>query len=76
MDDGFKAPGESPTTARFRRQEEIHQKASAALSVEVSIIVMSGHWISLWLSFLAIVISLVKVVLNLVASLRKSPFCY
>ncbi len=56
---GFKEQGESPTTARLRTQEEIHQKASAALADKVSIIVMSGHWISLWLSS-AIVISLVN----------------
>ena len=45
--EGFKAPGESNITARLRVQEEIFHKASAALSVEVSIIVMSGHWIFL-----------------------------
>ncbi len=56
---GFREPGESATTARLRTQEEIHQKASAALPDKVSIIVMSGHWISLWLSS-AIVISLVN----------------
>ncbi len=41
----FVEVGESATTARFRVQEEIFQKASVALSDEVSIIVMSGHWI-------------------------------
>ncbi len=41
MDECFRETGESPTTARLRGQEEIHQKASAALSDKVSIIVMS-----------------------------------
>ncbi len=58
-DDGFKEQGESVIIARLRTQEEIHQKASAALADKVSIIVMSGHWIFLWLSS-AIEISLVK----------------
>ncbi len=68
----FRETGERSITARLRAQEEIHQKASAALADKVSIIVMSGHWISLWLSSAIVV----NVVLNLVASLRKSPFCY
>ncbi len=68
VSDGFREPGENTITARLRVQEEIFQKTSAALSVEVSIIVMSGDWIFLWLTS-AIVISLVKVVLNSVASL-------
>ncbi len=46
MDD-FKQLGDGQTTARLRIREEIFQRASAALSVEVSIIVMSGHWIFL-----------------------------
>ncbi len=49
MDEGFKEIGESHIADRLRRKEDIHQKASAVLSDEVSIIVMSGHWISLWL---------------------------
>ncbi len=47
MYDDFKITGESNTTGRLRTQEDIHQKASAVLSDEVSIIVMSGL---LWLS--------------------------
>ncbi len=39
--DGFKETGESDITARLRTQEEIHQKASAALSDEVSAIIDS-----------------------------------
>ncbi len=46
-DQVFREPGESTTTTRLRVQEEIHQKASAALFDKVSIIVMSGHWIFL-----------------------------
>ncbi len=38
--DGFKGTGESHITARLRVQEEIFQKASAALFDKVSIIVM------------------------------------
>ncbi len=49
VDEGFKEIGESHIAGRLRRKEDIHQKASAVLSDEVSIIVMSGHWISLWL---------------------------
>ncbi len=41
--DEFKVIGDSGSTARLRTQEEIHQKASAALSDEVSIIVNSTH---------------------------------
>ncbi len=44
VDNFFFELRESATTARLRVQEERHQKASAALSVEVSIIVISGHW--------------------------------
>ncbi len=48
--DDFKSPGEAQTTSILRTQEEIHQKASAALADKVSIIVVSGHWTFLWLS--------------------------
>ncbi len=40
VDEYFKKPGESSTTARLRAQEEIYQKASAILSDEVSTIVL------------------------------------
>ncbi len=45
VDEGFKEIGDSDIVARLRAQEEIHQKASAALADKVSIIVMSGNWI-------------------------------
>ncbi len=43
--DDFRGTGDSHIATRLRAQEEIHQKASAALADEVSIIVMSGDWI-------------------------------
>ena len=49
MYDDFRETGESALTARLRAQEDIHQKASAALFDKVNII-MSGHWIFSWLS--------------------------
>ncbi len=43
MTDGFRETGESSITARLRTQEEIHQKASAALSDEVSTFSQANH---------------------------------
>ncbi len=40
--DQFAPIGDSHSATRLRKQEDIHQKASAALSVEVSIIVMTA----------------------------------
>ena len=46
----FRSTGESTTAVRLRIQEEMFLKASAALSDKVNAIVLSGHWIILWLS--------------------------
>ncbi len=49
VDECFIELGENRVFGMLRVQEDRYQKTIAVLSDEVSIIVMSGHWISLWL---------------------------